>query len=107
MSKWTAVADLDLRRLWDQGISTAQIGKLIGVSKNAVIGRAHRIGCKGRPAPVKYRPRSAIARITGCQWLDGPGADRVFCGKPVVEGKSFCIKHCAQSYLPPKAAPRA
>ena len=31
-----------LRELWDQGLPTAQIGKLLGFTKNAVVGKAHR-----------------------------------------------------------------
>ena len=38
-----------LRDLWDQGLPTAQIGKLIGFTKNAVVGKAHRIGLERRP----------------------------------------------------------
>ena len=29
-----------LRELWDQGLPTAQIGKLLGFTKNAVVGNA-------------------------------------------------------------------
>ena len=42
-----------LRELWDQGLPTAQIGKLIGFSKNAVVGKAHRIGLERRPSPIR------------------------------------------------------
>ena len=46
-----------LRDLWDQGLPTAQIGKLIGFTKNAVVGKAHRIGLERRPSPIR---RTAI-----------------------------------------------
>ena len=42
-----------LRDLWDQGLPTAQIGKLLGFTKNAVVGKAHRIGLERRPSPIK------------------------------------------------------
>ena len=42
-----------LRDLWDQGLPTAQIGKLLGFTKNAVVGKAHRIGLETRPSPVR------------------------------------------------------
>ena len=42
-----------LRDLWDQGLPTAQIGKLIGFTKNAVVGKAHRIGLERRPSPIR------------------------------------------------------
>ena len=39
--------------MWDQGLPTAQIGKLIGFTKNAVVGKAHRIGLERRPSPIR------------------------------------------------------
>ena len=36
---------------------TAQIGKLLGFTKNAVVGKAHRIGLERRPSPIR---RTAI-----------------------------------------------
>lgn len=52
---WTDEAVKDLRRLWDRGDSCSQIGRLIGASKNAIIGKAHRLGLPERdrraPAP--------------------------------------------------------
>jgi len=46
-----------LRELWDQGLPTSQIGKLLGFTKNAVVGKAHRIGLERRPSPIR---RTAI-----------------------------------------------
>ena len=46
-----------LRDLWDQGLPTSQIGKLLGFTKNAVVGKAHRIGLERRPSPIR---RTAI-----------------------------------------------
>ena len=42
-----------LRELWDQGLPTAQIGKLLDFTKNAVVGKAHRIGLERRPSPIR------------------------------------------------------
>ena len=42
-----------LRELWDQGLPTSQIGKLLGFTKNAVVGKAHRIGLERRPSPIR------------------------------------------------------
>ena len=42
-----------LRDLWDQGLPTSQIGKLLGFTKNAVVGKAHRIGLERRPSPIR------------------------------------------------------
>lgn len=53
---WTPAAIVQLGDLWAQGFSTAEIGRLIGVSKNAVVGKVHRIGLPPRPSPLKRRP---------------------------------------------------
>ena len=42
-----------LKELWDEGLPTAQIGKLLGFTKNAVVGKAHRIGLERRPSPIR------------------------------------------------------
>ncbi|MDC0233180.1 GcrA family cell cycle regulator [Pelagibacteraceae bacterium] len=50
---WDDKNVLKLRELWDQGLPTAQIGKLLGFTKNAVVGKAHRIGLERRPSPIR------------------------------------------------------
>ena len=40
---WTEAKVADLKRLWIAGHSTSQIGTVLGASKNAVIGKAHRL----------------------------------------------------------------
>ncbi len=50
---WTDTAISNLRRLWDEGHSTAEIGRRLGVTKNAVIGKAHRLELPHRPSPIR------------------------------------------------------
>ena len=50
---WNEENVVKLRELWDQGLPTAQIGKLLGFTKNAVVGKAHRIGLERRPSPIR------------------------------------------------------
>ncbi len=50
---WTDTAISDLRRLWDEGHSTAEIGRRLGVSKNAVVGKAHRLDLPQCPSPIR------------------------------------------------------
>jgi GcrA cell cycle regulator len=50
---WTDDVLNELRRLWVMGKSIAEIGREIGVSKNAVVGKAHRIDLPSRPSPIQ------------------------------------------------------
>src|SRR5215475_7745673 len=54
-----------LKRLWSEGLSASQIaGELGGITRNAVIGKVHRLGLSGRakaPSSSVPRPRKARA----------------------------------------------
>lgn len=51
---WTDERIEQLRQLWERGMTASQIAEeLGGVSRNAVIGKAHRLGLQSRPSPVK------------------------------------------------------
>jgi GcrA cell cycle regulator len=51
---WTDERIERLKTLWTQGNTASQIAdELGGVSRNAVIGKAHRLGLQSRPSPVK------------------------------------------------------
>jgi GcrA cell cycle regulator len=51
---WTDERIEKLRSLWGQGLTASQIADELGaVSRNAVIGKAHRLGLESRPSPVK------------------------------------------------------
>lgn len=54
---WTDERVELLTTLWNDGFSASQIaGKLGGVSRNAVIGKVHRLGLSGRGAPSRPNP---------------------------------------------------
>ena len=51
---WTDERIERLKKMWAQGATASQIAdELGGVSRNAVIGKAHRLGLEQRPSPVK------------------------------------------------------
>jgi GcrA cell cycle regulator len=61
---WTTEAIDRLRALWAEGHSTAEIGRRMGISKNAVVGKAHRLQLSARPSPIRREasaPRPAPA----------------------------------------------
>ena len=41
-----------LRKLWDDGLPITKIGNEIGVSRNAIAGKAHRMGLPKRNSPI-------------------------------------------------------
>ena len=61
---WTDERIATLTKMWEGGATASQIAdELGGVSRNAVIGKAHRLGLKSRPSPVKANePKPAPAR---------------------------------------------
>lgn len=51
---WTEERIERLKAMWTKGATASQIAEeLGGVSRNAVIGKAHRLGLESRPSPVK------------------------------------------------------
>ena len=51
---WTDERIETLRTMWEAGQTASQIAEALGgVSRNAVIGKAHRLGLQARPSPVR------------------------------------------------------
>ena len=51
---WTDERVELLKKLWSEGLSASQIAsKMGGVTRNAVIGKVHRLGLSGRATPAK------------------------------------------------------
>ena len=51
--EWTDNMISELRQLWSEGHSTAEIGRRMGITKNAVVGKAHRLDLSARPSPIR------------------------------------------------------
>lgn len=62
---WTDDRVETLKKLWIEGLSASQIAKEMGgVTRNAVIGKVHRLGLSGRATPSRPprpRPRAKAA----------------------------------------------
>ena len=125
---WTDDDIAKLKKLWAEGHSTAEIGRLIGKSKNAVVGKAHRLSLAARPSPIKKSavtpkavetprleptemPKPSPAQVLTlktkasgplCQWPYGhpDDPDFKFCLRPVLPGKPYCAEHCQIAYIP-------
>jgi GcrA cell cycle regulator len=60
---WTDERIEQLRNMWEKGLTASQIAEeLGGVSRNAVIGKAHRLDLKSRPSPVKAAEKARPAK---------------------------------------------
>lgn len=119
-----------LKKLWGEGKTAAEIAKELGegVTRNAVIGKAHRLKLSSRMSPIqqntkKVKPVSDAAtaprrvsrkvpvylgkevkmedlRDKMCRWPNGdPQTDNFsFCGCKTMEGMPYCENHAAIAY---------
>ena len=104
---WTKTKVEKLSRLWGQGVSAREIAESLGdISRNAVIGKANRLGLSKKLSSgnkiikKKISAASLVPNMIGCKWPIGhPGDDDFyFCGKPVIPGKPYCGEHCLIAY---------
>ncbi len=59
---WTDERVEQLKQMWMDGLSASQIAaRLGGVTRNAVIGKVHRLGLSGRGAPTRVTRRRPVA----------------------------------------------
>ena len=54
MAEWDQANISRLRQLWAEGVSTAWIARAMGFSKNAIVGKAHRLNLPKRPSPIRH-----------------------------------------------------
>lgn len=110
---WRAEDDDLLRQSWPKRLTCKSIGALMGRSRSAVIGRAHRLGLPRKEIPREAIPKAtpkAIPKATPkmppqagrctlmelknhhCRW---PVDNGMFCGGPadLAAGASYCEFH--------------
>src|SRR5262245_33673791 len=121
MALWSPWEIDQLKVLMTKGFSFSKIGLVVGKSRNACIGKAHRLnlyGHKGtirmiRSPPIIPRPKPAppslslkpqICDLTdvNCRWPIGDpiydSANFYFCGKQATEGLPYCQFHSKIAY---------
>lgn len=121
---WTPEQDAQLRALRAQEppVSYGEIGKLLGVSKNSALSRAHRIGLNGgaaanpanRKGPLKVIPAKETTVGSspslglagddrGCRWPlwgDKEPINFKFCCAAKAGPLPYCIEHTKKAYAP-------
>lgn len=121
--EWNESRIETLKSLWNEGLSTSEMGVRLGITKNAVVGKVHRLGLPKRQSPIRTpvrrvvetEVRTDVVRIeelttSMCRWPMGePGAHGFdFCGRSSVDGRPYCDEHCARAYVKPdRSASRA
>ena len=112
-----------LKKLWDEGLPITKIGLELGVSRNAIAGKAHRLGLPKRNSPIsksgdprkkqdvsnletsKELPLKILLREVEwsrnrCCWPIGdpklPGFS--FCGTSIMPGRPYCEEHSSLAY---------
>ena len=113
----------ELEDLWKQGHPISKIGEILGVSRNSVAGKAHRMGLPKRSSPIssakkenltveknnetsnldiplKIKLRNVQWSRTKCCWPEGDPKqnDFKFCGQDIFPGRPYCDKHSLLAY---------
>jgi GcrA cell cycle regulator len=125
--EWTEERVARLTELWTAGYSARSIAEILGsITRNAVIGKANRLGLskptkssmtrarrrdEGEPAPreepVAAGPEGGVSILTlttaTCRWpLGHPGEeDFRFCGARTRAGQPYCETHSRMAYQAP------
>ena len=112
-----------LKKLWDEGLPITKIGLELGVSRNSIAGKAHRLGLPKRNSPISKsgepRKNKSITNLetnkelplkillrevewsrNRCCWPIGdpklPGFS--FCGTLIMPGRPYCEEHSNLAY---------
>jgi len=120
---WTSEKEQVLIAAWkDPELSIVAFAKKIGLTKSAVLGKAHRLKLPTRAsikagAPKKLRepptkkttppnPRLVPSRST-CAWPTGDPTSPNFryCGEPIQIGSPYCTEHHRRAYVPRREKP--
>ena len=97
---WTDERIGTLRKMWEGGATASEIAtELGGVSRNAVIGKAHRLGLKARPSPVKANEKKKAAAAPKKPAAPAP--------KPAAEPRHDAGQTAPVAVASERAAPRS
>ncbi|GGB51312.1 GcrA cell cycle regulator [Roseibium aquae] len=82
---WTTERVELLKKLWGDGLSASQIaGELGGVTRNAVIGKVHRLGLSGRAKTTTTAPKTRRKKVAPA----GTAGTSQHTAKPLTQGSA-------------------
>ena len=94
---WTDERVELLKKLWSEGLSASQIaGRLGSVTRNAVIGKVHRLGLSGRATTSRMKTHRPRARMANAKRAAKPRY--AVAGNPAVRG---LFAGEGEAYVPP------
>ena len=104
--EWTDESVKLLRDLWNAGVPARDIAIKFGnnVTRNAVIGKANRMGLSSAKTTKTKNPKKdnslTYPEDDRCQWPSGhPDEDDfAFCNEAVETAKPYCQNHCSEAY---------
>ena len=102
---WTEERIDQLKTMWEKGLTASQIAEALGgVSRNAVIGKAHRLGLQARPSPVRpNEPAVTVAALPPISEAE-PKSDpdiEVDTPAPVPRGSIRTVSEARSALAPP------
>jgi GcrA cell cycle regulator len=106
--RWDKITIARMIKLKEEGKSMKTIGKILGFTKNAVIGKLWRLGHSVRkplrPDFLTLGPAGKAMAATApnaCLWPYGDPKKPSFhfCGAARVEGRPYCNEHMARAYV--------
>lgn len=127
---WTDERVTLLKQLWGEGKTAAEIAKVLGdgITRNAVIGKAHRLKLSSRLSPIQqntvkkpktesappraFKPAIKMPEYKGrevkmvdldsrmCRWPNGDPQEEnfSFCGCDAIAGLPYCDTHARAAY---------
>lgn len=98
MIVWTDERVEQLKKLWSDGLSASQIAaQLGGITRNAVIGKVHRLGLSGRTKTLTTAPRNSRPKMRPGGGLARPSI------QPLVFGANALKRDVAPEGAPERA----
>ena len=113
---WTEQQTEQLKKLWAEGHTASQIARMLGenISRNAVIGKAHRLNLQGRTqsrmisSPRINNTHYQQNKVAGQKRIRRPRGlraiviekDFYFCGRSPMEDRIYCKLHVLHAYQP-------